>query len=122
MIERLLRRFIKHEDLGWKELNEKFTRFLVFESKYFSVFIHKMDGPIAPPKCHDHPWSFVSFILRGGYWESTDGTVFHFRAPGDVIYRRAEHAHTVKTTPPRIAWTLVITGPVRRKWKNHDCK
>jgi hypothetical protein len=118
----LLRRFIKHEDLGWKELNEKFTRFLVVESKYFSVFIHKLDGPIAPPKCHDHPWSFVSFILRGGYWESADGFTFHFRAPGEVIYRRAEHAHTVKTIPPTVAWTLVITGPIRRKWKNHDCK
>lgn len=121
MIERLLRRFIKHEDIGWKDIGEKFTRYLVLQSRWFNVFIHQMSAPIAPPKCHDHPWSFVSFVIRGGYWESTDGVNFEFRAPGTILYRKAEHAHTVKNAPG-LAWTVVITGPARRKWQNKDCR
>ena len=122
MIEKLLRRFVKHEDIGWKELQEKFTRYLVWESRWFNIFIHQMYAPIAPPKCHDHPWSFVSFVLRAGYWESTDGVGFFYRKPGTILYRKAEHAHTVMTRDRRTAWSLVITGPARRKWQNKDCR
>jgi len=118
----LLRRLFKHEDIGWIELEEKFTRYFVFRSRFFNVFLHQMSSPIMPPQCHDHPWSFVTLILRKGYWESTDGITGTFRFPGTVLFRRAEFAHTVKTLRGETAWTLVLTGPVRRKWQNLECR
>lgn len=122
-IERLLRWAIPHVDIGWRDIGEEFTRYTVASNRFFRVFIHQMHAPIAPPKCHDHPWSFVSLILTGGYWESSNGKDFTFYKPGSVLFRRAEFAHTVKTNPPEhSAWTLVITGPYRRQWQNKDCR
>lgn len=121
MIEKLLRRFISHDDQGWEEVGEKFTRYNVWKTRWFNIYIHQMWSPIAPPVCHDHPWSFVSLILRGGYWESTDGQTFIFRKPGRILYRPAEWAHTVKTVD-RYAWSIVVTGSYKRNWENHDCR
>jgi hypothetical protein len=121
MIERLLRRFIPHEDIGWIEIGERFTRYFVWRSRWFNVFIHQMYAPIAPPLCHDHPWSFVSLVLKKGYWESTDGQTFAWRPSKSILYRPAEFRHTVKTDN-ETAWSLVVTGPKRRQWGNHECR
>lgn len=121
MIEKLLRRFIPHDDIGWESLGEKFTRYNVVKCRWFNLYIHQMWSPIAPPLCHDHPWSFVTFIIRGGYWESTDGETFTFRKPGRVLYRPAAWAHTVKTVD-HYAWSVVVTSRTTRKWANRDCR
>jgi hypothetical protein len=42
----------------------------IIKTKLFQVCIHKILQ--SDPDClHDHPWNFISFILRGGYWEGT---------------------------------------------------
>jgi hypothetical protein len=124
MIERLLRKMFRHEDLGIVEVGEKFTRFLVLEAEWpfkFNVFIHKMWTPVPAPECHDHPWDFASLVLSGGYGECTEGSIFHWRRPGSLKFYKAEHAHkTVTDGVP--AWTFVITGPARRQWANKECR
>lgn len=63
---------------------------------------------------HDHPFTFVSIILAGGYTEHrVDGSTTHY-PPGSVLFRRAETLH--RLTLDRPAWTLVIRGPLRRVW------
>lgn len=121
-IESLLRRYIKHDNIGFEEVGEKFTRYTMAHNRYFRLFIHQMHAPVPPPVCHDHPWSFVSLILNGGYWESEDGKEFVWRRPGSILYRRAEFAHTVKTAgPEHRAWSVVIAGPYRRQWGSKSC-
>ena len=91
---------------------------------------------------HDHPWSFLSIILWGGYWEHTP-----FRLPGGilpldirlrlnkdsagrfnlrtwygvgrVLWRPVPSTHRLELPPGRTAWTLVFTGPKRREWGFH---
>lgn len=76
---------------------------------------------------HDHPFDYVSIILRGGYREITPPRtdferdmgypVQHvYRAPA-VLFRRAESAHRLILDRP--AWTLVLRGPHRREWGFH---
>lgn len=123
LIERFLRWAIPHDDIGWRDIGEEFTRYNVANNRYFRIFIHQMHAPIAPPKCHDHPWSFVTFIVKGGYWETTDGENFTWRAPGSILYRPAAFAHTVKTNPPEHkSWSVVVAGPTVRQWQNKDCR
>lgn len=85
---------------------------------------------------HDHPWDFASLILRGGYVDvvplgqndgrgrlrlrahatflkSTMLVARVFRA-GQVVRHRAEDLHRLEVPTP--AWTVVLTGPVRRRW------
>ena len=78
---------------------------------------------------HDHPWWYVTIILRGGYWEFTLDSRREkwlrprWHGPGSILFRRASHFHSLELGlygwdcdhPP--CWTLFITGPKR---KDHD--
>lgn len=37
--------------------------------RWFGVLVHQIDAPDPGIDLHDHPWPFVSIILRGGYTE-----------------------------------------------------
>lgn len=64
---------------------------------------------------HDHPRSFLTIVLQGGYDDvRADGHVDHVRAP-TIRYRRATHAHITRVGPTG-AKTLVLMGPLRRDW------
>lgn len=117
------------KEIGWEEIGEKFTRFFLFKSRFFNVYLHKLNAPNWHPECHDHPWSFLSIILRRGYLEKAwydgggymeQGWVTKKIYPGMVIWRRAEHVHNVVTNGT--AWSLIITGPKRRQWGMVACE
>jgi len=66
------------------------------------------------PDLHDHPWDFTSMLLTGGYRETTTaGTTEHW-AP-TVVVRDAEEPHRLELLDGPM-WTLVATGPARRRW------
>lgn len=62
---------------------------------------------------HDHPWSFKSLILWGGYWEhSLSGKKWY--GPGSILKRPARFRHRLEVE--RSAWTIVFCGPKEREW------
>jgi hypothetical protein len=110
---------IPHKDIGWEAIGEKFTRFTVLRNRFFTVYLHRLDAPNWHPECHSHPWSFVTFLLWGGYEEQV-GTKVYWRRPGSILYRPAEFVHNVITHG--VSWSLIITGPKRREWGFHTCE
>lgn len=65
---------------------------------------------------HDHPMDFVSLILRGGYIEHRpEGRESRRCTPGMIVIRRAEDLHRLSLLGTD-AWTIVLTGPLRRPW------
>lgn len=70
---------------------------------------------------HDHPWPYLTIILRGGYWEHVyDEEGFwrdvHWRGPGSVLFRPAKSLHKLEVQPGQTAWTLFITGRKQQTW------
>jgi hypothetical protein len=74
---------------------------------------------------HDHPWPFLTIILRGGYFEKravlgADGyiirTVERWHGPGSVLIRRATDLHKLRLPEGCTAWTLFCTGPKSQGW------
>lgn len=74
---------------------------------------------------HDHPWPYLTIILRGGYCEvrpvlDASGRVIEERrrwyGPGSVLLRRAGTWHRLELQPGRTAWTLFCTGPKVQGW------
>lgn len=110
---------LPHKELGWEQIQEKFTRFTLFRNRWFTVYLHRLDAPQWHPDCHDHPWKFVTLLLRGGY-EELIGNTIHWRRPGSILYRPAESSHNVRTRG--VAWSLVIRGRTRRKWGFQTCR
>lgn len=61
---------------------------------------------------HDHPFGFVTLVLRGSYVDVSDEGRDKLRV-GSVRCRPAHHAHRVETDG---CWTLVLCSAMRRRW------
>ena len=88
-------------------------RWYVLQTPWFGIMFHRIFRPDNQRDLHDHPWDFLSIILRGTYIEDTiDGPKYRCM----VNYKRAEDRHSIVEVGRRPVWTLVFTGPKRRKW------
>ena len=59
---------------------------------------------------HDHYWSYITIILRGGYWETTEKGTF-WRGPGYIGFRKGSDRYSLKIPEGKSAWTLLFVGP-----------
>lgn len=84
------------------------------------LYLHRMTGPDAGRHQHDHPWSFWSFVLWGGYLEATMDEYgvegWNLRQWGNLDYRPALFTHSIIALTNKVTWTLVLTGPREREW------
>lgn len=81
---------------------------------WFSIRLHEWHRSDDKRFMHDHPWHFVTFVLRGSYTDvSAEGR--DVLTAGSVRYRRADHAHYVEV-PPTGAVTIIFTSRVVRNW------
>ena len=90
----------------------------------YNIFLHKFlksDEPVM----HDHPWSYTTFIISGGYWEhipvtTKDGKTIDtkcWRGPGYWNTYSCNHKHWIELPKDSIGpnaikscWTLFIPG------------
>lgn len=85
-----------------------------FETPFGSVRVHHWLSSDDPRAFHDHPWWFLTMVLKGGYTDQHPGGSDHLGL-GSVRFRPALHRHTVIPGSGG-AWTLLITGRRRRNW------
>lgn len=92
-------------------------------SRIGGLMLHKMHRPDDDACHHDHPWSFWTLVLRGGYVEEVtqkDGRIrTRHNRPGMLLYRPAEHTHRIHALPKGSCWTLVLRFRRRRDWGFH---
>lgn len=102
------------------EANPYMLRWFVFKGrdKWPRVYIHKFMRSDDDRALHDHPWWFVSIVLRGGYYEITESGR-KWRGAGSIAFRRATATHRVQLCGCgycKHPVTLFIAGPVKRMW------
>lgn len=90
----------------------------------FNVTLHKIvksDDPIF----HDHPWGYMTIILRGGYYEhvpvfNVHGEKFaeftRWRGPGSIIIRKAHEYHWLELDEEKPTVSLFFMGKQQRDW------
>lgn len=90
----------------------------------FNVFLHKFHKG-DPDDVHDHPWSYFTLILKGGYYEwipqfNADGTksceIRKWRGPGHFRICSPNSYHRIELKEGVTPWTLFIPGPQKREW------
>lgn len=89
-------------------------RWKLVDRSFFGVRLHNILRSDSDRELHDHPFTFLSIILRGGYFEHTADGRRTWYGPGSVVVRSGEALHRLEL--PRPAWTLVLRGPNRRTW------
>lgn len=87
-------------------------RYSLFTCPWFAIKLHRI--LISDDDClHDHPWSFISVVLKGGCVEHTPKGKRLFGA-GSILYRPTPSIHKLEIFQP--ATTLVITFKRKRLW------
>ena len=75
----------------------------------FNIFVHKiLKSDLGD--LHDHYWSYLTIMLKGGYWETTKKGQF-WRGPGYIGLRKASDTHSLTIPDGKTAWTLIFVGP-----------
>lgn len=87
-------------------------RLHLVQTPWFTLMLHWIRRPDPQPHLHDHPVSFASLLLRGGYVEARQGDVRRRRR---LTFLRATDRHRIIEVDPRTI-TLVLAGPVVREW------
>jgi hypothetical protein len=85
----------------------------------FNITLHKVLVS-DEPTLHDHPWSYATFIVAGGYWEHTPKGKF-WRGPGHVRLRSAKDLHWLELAKTKEGyeipcWSLFFMGKKAGSW------
>ena len=98
-------------------------RYYIFlkDRKYFpfNITLHKVLVS-DEPTLHDHPWSYATFIIAGGYWENTPQGRY-WRGPGHFRYRKANDLHWLELERDakgneKPCWSLFFMGRKAGAW------
>lgn len=91
--------------------------YIIPRNENLNLYLHEMrrsDNDVM----HDHPWDNTSLVIRNGYMEHTPlGS--YYRAPGQVIPRKASDAHRLELLGDQSSVSLFMTGPKIREWGFH---
>lgn len=95
-------------------------RWWMIATPWFGVALHKMTNGDAREIVHDHPFAFLSIILRGGYVERrlnprTMAIVEEHRVRW-LNRVRTHDAHSITRLLRVPTWTLLLVGRTRRTW------
>lgn len=111
-----------HFIIGSKDNPYLLRWYVIPRNDWMSIYLHKFMRDDEDRALHDHPWWFVSFMVKGTYSEITDKG-WTFRRWLSLAVRRPEHRHRVvllkeegKERKPIPCWTIVVTGPRVREW------
>jgi hypothetical protein len=111
---------------------ERYYLFLKDRGNFpFNIFLHKFLKS-DPDDLHDHPWSYYTIILSGGYWEHTPDTTDvstgeiettkkKWWGPGTIRFAKSTQRHRIELDKDLLAkneatWTLFIPGAKSREW------
>ena len=105
----------------WTEVPSNYIlRLHLIKTPWFAICLHWINGPDPEPFNHDHPVSFLSLILNGGYVEHRNNQ-YKFRSWWNYIKANAMDKHTIVSVSPNTL-TLCLMGPKTREWGFHTNK
>jgi len=92
------------------------TRWRLIQTPLFGIYLHRFDTPDPRPTLHDHPWSFVSVVLRGGYSERRNYEDWSAVPIRHINAKPATGLHWISRLHRVPTWTLMFVGRRQREW------
>lgn len=100
------------------------SRLHILQTPFFAICLHIFHKPDPEPWLHDHPVSFLSFILRGSYVERRyrkGETRQRLVRWVNWIKGSPEDRHTITSCVPDTV-SIAFMGPKTREWGYHTDK
>lgn len=117
--EAFIRRHLSFKEIGWTDIGEEFTRYALWRTPWFNIYLHQLYAPMWHMECHDHPWGFIAVLIKNGYVERV-GKRDYRRRVGSVLFRPATFTHNV-ITPYGTSWSVIFTTRKSRDWGFKPC-
>lgn len=100
--------------------NIHFTRWRVVQTPWVALYVHKFETE-DEGTFHDHPWGFLSFVLKGGYVEHYIDPMTGERESREIKRwsfnrKRTHDFHYIARLTTNPTWTILLVGPRRRTW------
>lgn len=103
---------------------EYLFRLRIIECPLFGVYLHKILRADSDPSPHDHPWNFVSIILKGGYLEFRQRLdwlpgAFESRwyLPKQInVVRDGDYHVILELSDNKPVWSLLFVGRRKKSW------
>lgn len=104
---------------GWVSWRRPIAR--VLQHLGVAVRVHQILRSDTGRDPHDHPWPYVTVILRGGYYESRYDKKGQYASQdwhgaGSVLFRRASSLHKLTLVGENRPYTLFVTGRYSQRW------
>lgn len=131
LLDRLGRKRTIYDREGTIPYLDRYYIFLKNRKNFpFNITLHKVmvsDEDVL----HDHPWSYATLILKGGYYEhiplynDTTGNVIGstrvWRGPGHFRFRKADDLHWLELAKDKDGkeipcWSLFYMGRKEKEW------
>lgn len=116
--------FMERLDIPCQDGLVYLTRLRIIQTPWFGLYLHDINAPDSDPHPHDHPWTFVSIVLRGHYVEEFHpypnvSPQFYVRTNtwrrGSIHRMGRESAHRIIEAAPGLK-TLILVGRRKRDW------
>lgn len=94
-----------------------FLRYRLFSSPWFRIYIHKICLSDYDLHCHNHPWNFISLILKGIYKQKIISLYEYYKIcfPFNIFrLKRDEFHHLTLLNGP--VWTIVFAYGQYHEW------
>ena len=90
-------------------------RLRLVQTPWFGIYLHKINEDDGSRLLHDHPWPFISLLLRGSYEEIRDysGRVHTVRR---FNKKKTTDLHSIMSLSRCPVWTLMFVGRRQREW------
>lgn len=103
-----------------KEIKSKtgvthFKRWEIIKTPFFSIWLHGIYKKDEDSHLHNHPWDFISIILKGSYIEQTENG-FNEMSFGKVNIRSGSKFHKIYKLKTPSIYTLFFATKVKREW------
>jgi hypothetical protein len=119
LLDRVGRKRIVMDRVNNEPYLERYYVFLKDRKTFpFNIFIHKFLKS-DPDDLHDHPWSYFTLILKGGYYEWVPGVnceVRKWRRPGHFRVCSATSLHRIELKEGTTCWTVFMPFTKVREW------
>lgn len=110
-------------EIPCKDGTQYLVRLRIVQTPLFGIYLHDIHEDDGDRDPHNHPWSFLSLVLRGHYTERYYGDPLGHRQDYALkthrrfsIHRMGRAAaHRIVDAAPGLK-TLIITGPRKATW------
>ena len=103
-----------------KEIKSKtgelhFKRWEILKTRWGSIWLHAIHKADTDKHLHNHPWDFISVVLKGSYYEQTPkGNKKQY--PGKINLRNGEEHHKILELLSPVVYTLFFVSAPKRQW------